>query len=262
MPEIKLHTGPEYRFAQSRHEEMMTLPARCLIYAPSGSGKTVTLSSLFCDLLRTKSGKSCFSRIFMWSPTIHLDGTWLAVKRFQRTVMEVPEQEERELYHEEFSEGQLERVIRQQHAIAQLAKDKGHRSIPQVACVLDDVADDSSITRSSKALVSLFLRGRHAGISTFLSTQVFKVSPAIRRNASCAIYFAPQNLSDRQAIVEETSAMVGGKKVMEKIFDVATRRRHSVLFIRFDAKRPRDRFWERSTHRLAVDDKRADSESG
>ena len=129
MAEIKIHTaGPEYSFDQSQHEHVPSLPTRMLIVAPSGAGKTVLLASLAHDIFVTKGGKSTFSRIFIWSPTVNLDATWRSVKNFQHGQMRVPEEEKDDLYHEEFDEAQLRRVVMRQHAVTELAKKNGASS--------------------------------------------------------------------------------------------------------------------------------------
>lgn len=260
MAEIKVHPGVEYSYAQSRYPNAPQLPARCLIYAPSGQGKTTTLVSICTDILRQRNGQSCFARIFIWSPTIYLDTQWAHVRNFQEKVMKVPEEENDELYHDTFAEADLKKIVDRQHRIADLAKKRGLRTLPSVAIVLDDVADDVRIARGSQTLISLFLRGRHAGISTFLSTQVYKVAPAIRRNISCALYWRPRNLADKNAIVEETSNLAGGKENMEAIFEEATRSRHSFLYINFLAQSPEDYFWEGFTHRLTLAHSESDAE--
>ena len=65
MAQIKLHPGVEYSYAQSKYPQAPQLPARCLIYAPSGSGKTIALVSLFTDIMRQANGQSCWARIYM-----------------------------------------------------------------------------------------------------------------------------------------------------------------------------------------------------
>ena len=93
-----MHSAKEYHYAQSQHAEAPQLPARALIVAPSGSGKTVVLVSLICDILRQRNGQSCFARVYVVSPTIHLDPQWGHVKAFQRRVMRVSEEEDEQLY--------------------------------------------------------------------------------------------------------------------------------------------------------------------
>ena len=41
---------------------------------------------MIIDMYRTKGG-SCFARIYIWSPSVHLDPAWIAVKRFCETVL-------------------------------------------------------------------------------------------------------------------------------------------------------------------------------
>ena len=107
MAQIKLHPGVEHSYAQSKYPQAPQLPARCLIYAPSGSGKTVALVSLFTDIMRQANGQSCWARIYIWSPTIFLDSQWAHVRKFQRNVMRVPAEEDEELYYEHFNEADL-----------------------------------------------------------------------------------------------------------------------------------------------------------
>ena len=250
MAAIKVHGTTEYRYAQSSHPEAPQLPARALIVAPSGSGKTVVLVSLICDILRQRNGSSCFARVYVISPTINLDPQWEPVKRFQRNVMRVSEEEEPELYMEQWSEAALSKIVRRQQAVVSLARKREVRTIPQIALICDDVADDAALCRRSQTLVSLFLRGRHQAMTTLLSTQVYRsIAPQIRKNASCMLVFALRSVAERDAIIEENSALAGDKKTMLALYEEATRAPHSFLFINYIAP-ARDRFWERFEHRL------------
>ena len=53
------------------------LPMRSMLVAPSGAGKTVLLTNMILD-----SYKGCFSRIYVWSPSIDVDNTWKQVKDY------------------------------------------------------------------------------------------------------------------------------------------------------------------------------------
>ena len=180
-----------------------------------------------------------------------LDPLWKTVRDFQHKHMQVPKEEDPDLYHEVFRESDLRKVVATQHRIAQLAKDRGLRTLPSILIILDDVADDPKITRESATLTGLYLRGRHAGISTILSTQVYKVSPQIRRNITCAMYWKPRNLSDWRAIVDENSKLAGSREDMEAIFEEATREKHSFLYIDYTAE-PGHYFWANFTDQLRV----------
>ena len=51
------------------------LPMRSMLVGPSGSGKTVLLNNMILDIY-----KGCFSRVYIWSPSIEVDNTWKPVK--------------------------------------------------------------------------------------------------------------------------------------------------------------------------------------
>jgi ABC-type transporter Mla maintaining outer membrane lipid asymmetry ATPase subunit MlaF len=53
------------------------LPCRSILVGPSGSGKSVLLTNLILDIYR-----GCFSRIYIFSPSIDVDSTWLPVKKY------------------------------------------------------------------------------------------------------------------------------------------------------------------------------------
>ena len=52
---------------------------RSMLVGPSGSGKTVSLSNMILDIY-----KGCFSRIYIWSPSIDVDNTWKPVTNYIR----------------------------------------------------------------------------------------------------------------------------------------------------------------------------------
>ena len=75
-PTIKPITHIEYECKQSKYgEHVPKLPMRSMIQAPSGSGKTVLLQNVILDIYR-----GCFSRIYIFSPSIDIDHTWRPVK--------------------------------------------------------------------------------------------------------------------------------------------------------------------------------------
>ena len=81
MKPAKTH---HYEFTQSKHSQLPEIPFRAIIAAPSGAGKTVLLQSMVLDLSRTKGGKSPFSQIYIWSPSVYVDPAWKPVKQFAR----------------------------------------------------------------------------------------------------------------------------------------------------------------------------------
>ena len=55
------------------------LPMGSMLIGPSGSGKTVLLTNMILEIY-----KGCFSRIYIWSPSIEVDQTWKPVKDYIR----------------------------------------------------------------------------------------------------------------------------------------------------------------------------------
>ena len=69
--EIKpIHTK-EYNVKQSKFAHIgLKLPTRNVILGPSGSGKTVLLQNMIMNIY-----KGCFERIYIFSPSVHVDST-------------------------------------------------------------------------------------------------------------------------------------------------------------------------------------------
>ena len=97
--------------------------------------------------------------------------------------------------------------------------------------MLDDVADDTS-QRNSKALKSLFVKGRHSHISIILSSQKGSLlNPVARVNADSVYVFKLRNFQDLDMLIVEFSALVNDKKEMLEIYKKATEKPFSFLYI-------------------------------
>ena len=94
MPKITVQKGiPDYFVKQSPSEIMPRLPgANGLIVGPSRAGKSTAMVSMLLD---KDKFRGCFSRIYIWSPSIDVDDSWEPVKRYVRN----------ELGHDEKTEG-------------------------------------------------------------------------------------------------------------------------------------------------------------
>ena len=67
-PKIEPIQVKEYTVKQSDYEVVGKLPIRSVILGPSGSGKTVILQNMILNIY-----KGCFSRIYIFSPSIDVD---------------------------------------------------------------------------------------------------------------------------------------------------------------------------------------------
>ena len=86
-PDIKPIKIKEYEVKQSKYPHVGKLPIRSLLIGPSGSGKTVLLQNMILDIYR-----DCFSRIYIFSPSINVDASWVSVKHYIEHDMKVKHQ--------------------------------------------------------------------------------------------------------------------------------------------------------------------------
>ena len=203
IPIIKPIKLKEYEVKQSKYNIASKLPIRSIILGPSGSGKSILLQNMILDVY-----KSCFSRVFIFSPSINVDyQTWEPVKKYLDR--EVNDGDKDDIfYFDHYDEEGLLKIIDTQRKIIEYQKKHNHNKLFSILIVIDDFADNPSFSRNSKLLHSLFTRGRHSQISTVVATQKFNAfSPIIRVNASDLYDFRLINYSDLQAFLDEVSAI-------------------------------------------------------
>ena len=81
-PSLKPIGLKEHTCSQGHYGNIVPkLPMRSMLVGPSGSGKTVLLTNMILDIY-----KGCFSRIYIWSPSIEVDNTWKHVKEYKETI--------------------------------------------------------------------------------------------------------------------------------------------------------------------------------
>ena len=115
---------------------------------------------------------------------------------------------------------------------------------------MDDFADNPAFSRQERLVWELFFRGRHAKLSTLISTQKWRtIAPAIRSQCAALFVFRFRSQQQLEAFAEEVSALVDMKTVM-RFYREATEEPYSFLDCRLKAKKPEDIFWIRFEHRL------------
>ena len=252
---IQLHKTEEYTFLQSPYPNIPQQPCRALFLGPSGCGKTRCIVSLLVDLWRTKSGKSIFERIFVFSPSVHIDATWKTVERFNEKVLKVPKDEQ--TMFADWDEKAIQHIIDTQSSLIEHQKKLGMSRLYGICLVLDDWAD-APHTRHSRALQQLFVRGRHSGITTICSLQRLRVvNPVVRVNAGTVLIWRLRSAAELDTILEEYGAVYGrgkeGREVVHAIYEEATRGSHDFLMINTLAKKREDLFWRNFDERLIPD---------
>ena len=222
-------------------------PARVIVTGPIGSGKT----QLVVDIL-TRLYSGAFERIYVFSPSVHLDSVWTVVKAYVRDTMGVPDDEE--WFFDSWDEDKLSEILTTQRSVIKHQKqEKVGKRLFGIAVVVDDFADSPAVMASrsdGNALNTLLVRGRHMMISTFILTQKLRLAGSILRvNAQAMVVFRLRNRLELDAIVEELSA-VYDKKILMEMYQLATAEPYSFWYINLAAKRVQDMFWLRFEQRM------------
>ena len=243
--EIKPIKTKEYSVKQSKYDVCGKLPIRSVILGPSGSGKTVLLQNMILNLY-----KGCFERIYVFSPSVNHDTTWLSVKEYIEDVLDVHETDDEKFYFDHYNAEALERIIQNQTDLIKHMKSKNMKSLYSILIIIDDFADDPSFSRHSKLLHSLYTRGRHSMISTITATQKFNaIHPIIRVNATELYVYRLRNMKDLDTFVEEVSATIP-KKTLMQIYEKCTASPYSFLYVKLTAKSIHDMFYCNLTQKV------------
>ena len=157
--------------------------------------------------------RDCFSRVYIWSPSIHIDSTWEPVNDYIRDHIKPSGREK--CYSDSCEASELEPVIKTQQKVISYQKEQKHKDLYQILLVIDDFADGTSFTRKSQLLHQSYIRGRHYMISTITPTQFYKqVSPIVITNMTHLFIYRLRNYGDLEAIVEEMSAICDKKTLL------------------------------------------------
>jgi hypothetical protein len=227
----------------------MRLPVRAVIVGPSGTGKTYLAVQLLTHYLRRKDGKSCFARIYVFSPSVHIDPLWQVVDKFIHGPMKVPHDEE--WAFDSYDPAAMAEILDVQKRVVSASKARGHKKLHQICICIDDFADDRRMVRNSQQLQMLYARGRHNAVSTLTLVQRYRVlNPIIRVNATDLIIYRLRSLHEEDAVVEENSAVIGKQELIQLLREV-TAKDHNFLWLRLTAK-PDEMFWQNFDHSIVA----------
>ena len=247
IPIVKPVNEIKYEFKQSKYSNVPKVPFRALIFGPSGSGKSVLLVSLILDIYR-----DVFSRVFVFSPSVNHDSIWLPVKKYVKENLNVNDEKE-QCFFEEYKTEDLMKIIDTQTKITKYLKEKKEKKLYNILVILDDIADSPEIARHNKLLQSLYVRGRHAGISVITASQkAFILHPVIRVNATQLFIFRLRNRKELDSIVEELSALADAKTILE-IYHTATAEDFNFLYVDLMKKNINEMFYKNFSYKITVD---------
>ena len=111
-PKVEPIHVQEFTVKQSKYEVCGKLPIRSAILGPSGSGKTVLLQNMILDVYR-----DCFSRIFVFSPSIEVGATRRPVKEYIEKHMKGKSTKVAPLYFDHYDPDALANILETQHKI-------------------------------------------------------------------------------------------------------------------------------------------------
>ena len=192
--------------------------------------------------------KGCFSRVYIWSPSIEVYNTWKPVKYYIRDHIKPSDREK--CYFDSYDPAELEQVINTQKKVIDYQKEQKHKDLYHILLIVDDFADRPDFTRKSTLLHQLYIRGRHYMISTITPIQIYKgVSPIIRKNMTHVFIYILRNYGDLEGIVEELS-VIYDKNTLLHIYHEAISGYYSFLYVNLMSKDKRNMFMTRFSHYL------------
>jgi hypothetical protein len=249
--QVRAPKVPVFETGRGRHPILPTTPMRGIILAPSNSGKTVLLTNLILDFYR-----GAFARIFVFSPSVNIDANWAPVKKYVTETLGVDLKKEK-CFFEDWEPAELDRILKLQARMVEYQKKHkpNGKKLHGILVVIDDWADSPEVMHDNKnALSTLFVRGRHWGVSTILSTQKFRaIANMIRVNAQFLISFRLRNYKELEALLEELSALYP-RKTLEAMYNAATDEPYSFWYIDLAAKKKEEMFFLRFERPMVADD--------
>jgi hypothetical protein len=229
---------------QSKSDFLPKLPVRGIIAGPSGAGKGILVSKLLLD---PRYYRGCFERIYYISQSAKVDHNLKPLRRYCEDVLGQKE----ECIYDEFDEEMLRGLLARQLKLTEYLKEHKAKKGYSIAIIIDDFADVPAVVRGG-LLSSLFVRGRHANISTFVLSQKYRaLESIIRINCTALFFFRSRNGKDLEAMIEENSALAHRKDI-EALYRKATAKHYGFLYIDLQAKELDQMFFNGLESRLML----------
>jgi hypothetical protein len=248
MTDVKLFPTREYSTRQSTFAHLPKVPIRGALVGGSGSGKSRAMVSMLLHQYR-----GCFSRIYVFSPSVDIDMTWEPVKRYVENDLKVNLDKE-PCFFDEWEPERLGKIIDEQYKLIEFQKKKGYKRLFSICVVVDDWADRVDLMHNNANLLSrLFFRGRHLQISTLVSVQRLKsIASAIRANLQFLMVWRLRSYTELESLLEELSA-IHDKKTLMALYEQAVSQPYGFWLVVL-TERPERMFWSGFRQRQVIDD--------
>ena len=97
---------------QSNYACCPELPMRAMLCGPSGCGKSVVLQNMILDVFR-----GCFSRVYIFSPSIDIDPPWDPVNKYKKA--EIKPDPAEKIFFNTYDPEALRDIINTQHQVVE-----------------------------------------------------------------------------------------------------------------------------------------------
>ena len=182
IPKIEPINVKQYEFKQSPYPQADKLPFRpfrSIIVSASQGGKGILIQNLVLKIYR-----GCFERIYIVSPTAHIDEAYKEVIKYIQKELKINNKKEQYLF-DEYNPEALEHIIDTQHKVIEYQKKNKMTKLFSCLLIIDDWAEDRVFMRYSKILHGLYTKSRHFGLSVITSSQKLNaLAPIVRLNTS------------------------------------------------------------------------------
>lgn len=245
---IPLTTAQVDRFKWIK-EPLPKPPFRMMCYGNSTSGKTTAMFNLVLRfLVNPKTKLNVFDHIFIFSPSVMTDPTYVSVLNSEELInpdiMYVSDILEKPLIdwlltgsppHQKYSQ--------------ELDVQKGDNTL----VIIDDFASDKKAL-SDEIIYSLFMRGRHYGISTIIMTQYYTQIPiAVRNQCSHMMLFRPRTGKEAQIIKQDQETPELNGEAWDEVYGECTDEKYSFMLI--DKSGNQTQYYKRFEYKVKIPEK-------
>jgi hypothetical protein len=213
--------------------------------SPSGGGKSSTLISMLLGPYR-----GIFSEIHVFSPSVFIDSAFDSLVKYAKTL---DTDEYKSSFHDTFDEPAMLAIIaKQREKIKELKLTKTKKPLPQAIILLDDVADSGVMHTTISALTSCYIRGRHLGLSTWLSTQKLStISPVCRSNFAFILIWELRNRKELYDGVLHELSNIHSLDTLFEMYKMSTEEPHSFMYVNLRVSPPE--FYIRFEEKLVIE---------
>jgi len=195
--------------------------------------------------------RGCFERIYVFSPSIDIDMTWVPVKKYVENELKVDLSKE-PCFFDEWDPAALEKIITEQYKLIEFQKKRGYKKLFSILICIDDFADRPDLMHHNANLLSrLFFRGRHLSINTLVSSQRLKsIASAIRANLQFICIWRLRSWTELDSLLEELSA-IHDKRTLLALYEEAVSKPFGFWMVLL-TESPDNMFWSSFTRRQVI----------